>query len=536
MSAAAVPCVKGQAASGSTDVPGMSVPVVSLAGITRRFPGVVACDAVDLDIYPGEVHVLLGENGAGKSTLIGMLCGLLQPDAGIIRIDGKPVRISSPRHAIELGIGTVFQHSMLVPSLSVTDNLLLGASWWKRPARSALARRVGELADSLGMQVKLEVTAADLSLGEQQQVEILRALLRDSRVLILDESTSLLSPTGVEELGGLMRRLVQRGMAVVFISHKLNEAAAFGDRLTMLKLGRVVGRIDPERFRSLPTDSLISQIVESMFGTSAGSWDAGAGVRPVRKGVPGDTVLQVERLRLAPGGNSPGLHDLSFSVRAGEILGLAGIDGSGQTQLAEALAGQNEAEADVMRIQDVDIGPLDIGARRRAGLRYLTDDRLGEGTIAAFSVSTNLFLKQVGDKPLWRAGVANRRLITRRARERVDAFDVRTPSVHTPVGRLSGGNIQKVMLGRELAEGSRVVIFNKPTYGLDVANTTAIRQRIVDIAECGIAVLLLSTELDELLLLSDRIGVLSQGRLVGIVENGLAARQEVGRLMVGVTT
>ncbi|TIT58820.1 MAG: ATP-binding cassette domain-containing protein, partial [Mesorhizobium sp.] len=235
-------------------------------GVTKRFPGIVANDGIDLSIRPGEVHVLLGENGAGKSALIGMLSGLQQPDEGRILVDGKPTPITSPRHALALGIGTVFQHMMLVPTLTVAENLLLGGPWWQRPRTEELEARVAEITRSLGITVKLHARVSELSLGEQQQVEILRAMVRNSRLLILDESTSMLTPKGIEELGALMRRLVEQGLAIVFITHKLKEAAAFGDRISVLKLGRKVGEIPPERFRALGEQEIISEIVELMFG------------------------------------------------------------------------------------------------------------------------------------------------------------------------------------------------------------------------------------------------------------------------------
>jgi simple sugar transport system ATP-binding protein len=507
-------------------------PIITLVGITKAFPGVVANDSVDLAIRAGEVHVLLGENGAGKSTLIGMLSGLQQPDAGTILIDGVPTRIGSPRQALSLGIGTVFQHTMLVPTLTVAENLLLGAPWWHRPRQDELRSRVAEIAGSLGMKVDLDAVAAELSLGEQQQVEILRALLRDSRVLILDESTSMLTPAGIEELGALMRRLVERGLAVIFITHKLREAAAFGDRISVLKLGRKVGEIDPDRFRGLGEDELIAEIVEMMFGRRADDPEEGhfAG-----RALPAEAsaVLQVDDLALAPSATSPGLHGVTFSIRGGELLGIAGIDGNGQKQLAEALAGQLRVERGSVRLEGRPLEALSAGARRDAGLRYLTDDRLGEGTVASFPVSINFFLKQVGAQPLWKHGVEQRGIIEERAEKLIRDYDVRTPSPRTPIGRLSGGNIQKVILARELAEGAKAVIFNKPTYGLDLANTLATRQRIRDIAAAGKAVLLISTDLEELLGLCDRIAVMAGGALVGTVANGPDARTEVGRLMIG---
>ncbi|MFD9902235.1 ABC transporter ATP-binding protein [Mesorhizobium sp. NPDC059025] len=506
--------------------------IVTLEGVTKRFPGIVANDGIDLSIRPGEVHVLLGENGAGKSTLIGMLSGLQQPDEGRILVDGRPTPITSPRQALALGIGTVFQHMMLVPTLTVAENLLLGGPWWQRPRTEELAARVAEISKSLGIVVKLHARVSELSLGEQQQVEIVRAMVRNSRLLILDESTSMLTPQGIEELGALMRRLVEQGLAIVFITHKLKEAAAFGDRISVLKLGRKVGEIPPERFRALGEQEIISEIVELMFGKQKD--DPEAAERPVASvHAEAAPLLQVTDLTVAATDNAPGLSSISFDIRPGEILGIAGIDGNGQKQLAEALSGQRAATGGSVRLGGVAIETLSVGERSRRGLRYLTDDRLGEGTVGTFPVSINFFLKQVGAAPFWRSGIEQRAEIDRRAAELVREYDVRTPSLKTPVARLSGGNIQKVLLARELAEGARVVIFNKPTYGLDLANTLASRQRIRDAAQSGLAVLLISTDLEELLSICNRIAVMANGALVGTVANADDARTRVGRLMIG---
>ena len=504
-----------------------------LEHVTKRFPGVVANDSVDLSIRAGEVHVLLGENGAGKSTLIGMLSGLQQPDEGRILVDGKPTPITSPRHALSLGIGTVFQHMMLVPTLTVAENLLLGGPWWQQPKLHLLEERVAEITRSLNITVRLHAKVSELSLGEQQQVEILRAMVRNSRLLILDESTSMLTPQGIEELGALMRRLVERGLAIVFITHKLAEAAAFGDRISVLKLGRKVGEITPARLKHLGERAAITEIVEMMFGKKTDDPEAerhaGTFTRPDAA-----PLLKVRDLSVAPMADSPGLSSVSFDIRPGEVLGIAGIDGNGQKQLAEALAGQLATTGGSVSLDGHAIDMLSVGERRAAGLRYLTDDRLGEGTVGAFPVSINFFLKQVGQAPFWRRGLEQSGEIDRRAATLVRDYDVRTPSLNTPIGRLSGGNIQKVLLARELADGAKVVIFNKPTYGLDLANTLATRQRIRDTAARGLAILLISTDLEELLSMCDRIAVIASGRLVGDVRNQDDVRITVGRMMVGV--
>ncbi|WP_307269219.1 putative B6 ABC transporter ATP-binding protein [Labrys wisconsinensis] len=512
---------------------GPAAPLVSLTGVTKRFPGVVANDAVSLDLLPGEVHVLLGENGAGKSTLVGMLSGLQQPDAGEICIDGKAQAITSPRRALDLGIGTVFQHAMLVPSLTVVDNLALGGPWWRRPDRAGLARRMAEVCRGIGIAVDPAAVTGHLSLGEQQQAEIVRALMRGSRVLILDEATAMLTPKGSEDLGALMRRLVAQGLAVVFITHKLNEALAFGDRITVLRLGRKVGEIGPERLKAMDAGTATAEVVRLMFGAAApvdaavGEAAAHAPRRPA-----GPALLEVADL--AADDPSTPLAGVALSVAAGEILGIAGIDGNGQKQLAEALAGQRPVRAGTIRLDGRPIEALDVGARRALGLRYVTDDRLGEGTVGAFPVATNLVLKEIGEPPFWSRGIDRPAALAAHARALVTAYDVRTPGIETPIGKLSGGNIQKALLARELSGSARAVIFAKPTYGLDVQNIRATRRRIREAAAGGMAILLISTDLEELLELADRIAVMARGRLVGTVGNDGEARRRVGEMMSGV--
>ncbi|MEQ8966683.1 MAG: ABC transporter ATP-binding protein [Azospirillaceae bacterium] len=523
----------------------VSAATVELRGITKRFPGVVANQDVDLTIRPGEVHALLGENGAGKSTLISMLAGLLQPDEGEIRVDGRSVVIDSPRRALQLGIGTVFQHVMLVPTLTVAENLMLGGPWWRRPDRDAVVRRFTEMAAAFGIDVDPDAVTGQLSLGEQQQVEIIRALWRGEGVLVLDEPTSMLTPKGIERLGALMRRLTARGIGVVFITHKLKEAFDFGDRVSVLRLGRMVGEIPPETLRGLDEKTATDRIIALMFGhpetpeadtpvERAAAIEGGRMTRrnPVDPRAP--EVLAVEDVTLERPEGRPYVDGVSFAARRGEILGIAGIDGNGQKQLAEILSGQRRPDRGTIRLDGRAIERLGVPERHKAGLRYVTDDRLGEGTVAPFPVELNLVIKQIGEPPFWSGGMARAGAIQDHAEDLVEDYDVRTPSTRTPIGRLSGGNIQKTLLARELHGRAKAVIYNKPTYGLDLNNIRSARARIRDAADAGVATVLISTDLDELMELSDRIAVMLRGRLTGIVDNGPDARRRIAELMTGV--
>jgi len=516
-------------------------PIVELRGITKAFPGVLANDRVDLALRGGEVHCLLGENGAGKSTLIGILSGLLRPDAGTILIDGAQTQISSPRTALDLGIGTVPQHSALIPALTVLENLMLGDTRRLRLDAAGARRRLAELARMLGVAIDPGARAADLALGHQQQVEIVKALWRGSRVLILDEPTSMLTPQAVAELANVLERLKEQGQAVVFITHKLHEALTLGDRISILRQGRLAGTIEPGALRSRPAEELRAEIVRIMFGDEA---RAVAGVAELREelveghadqevAAEADVVLELRSVAAPGEGADLGIVDVSLELRQGEILGIAGVDGNGQRALAEVVAGQRTpARGDVL-LYGVLVTRLPVSARQKLGLRYVTDDRLGEGIVGTLPVGLNLFLKRIGERPFWRLGRIQRGVVDQRAAELVREFDVRTPSVSTRAATLSGGNIQKILLARELSFDPRVVVFHKPTYGLDVRTTATVRGLIRRLPERGGAALVVSTDLDELLEISDRIAVLSRGQLIGVVANGPGAAEEVGRLLVG---
>jgi ABC-type uncharacterized transport system ATPase subunit len=527
--------------------------VVALRGVTKRFPGIVALDRVSLDFHPGEIHVLLGENGAGKSTLVGLLAGMQRPDEGEILVRGKPTIIDSPRRSMDLGIGTVFQRVLLVPSLTVIENLMLGGSWRRPLARAAASSRFDELSALLGTRIEADAPVSGLSLGEQQQVEIMRALWRDEKLLLLDEPTSMLTPQGVADLGRMMRRLKDQGVALILITHKLLEAYEFGDRISVLRLGRLAGAIEPQQLQAMSESQRTETVIRMMFGAAGAGATAAAGEsaplqgheqelaillgRKLRRASALDrrkaATLVVRDLATAADFAETPLHAVNFELWPGEVLGVAGVDGNGQKHLAEVLAGQRAARHGRIELAGADITRGHVPQRRQRGIRYVTDDRLGEGTVGTFSVATNLVLKEIGAAPYWRHGISDWTLIHSSAREQIRRNDIRTPSELTPVGKLSGGNVQKVLLARELDAEASVAILNKPTYGLDLHNQRLALDRILATAARGIAVIVISTDLDELLEISDRIGVMFQGRLTGIVLNDDAAADQVRRLMTG---
>jgi general nucleoside transport system ATP-binding protein len=520
-------------------------PAIELVNITKRFPGVLANDRVSLTVQHGEVLCLLGENGAGKSTLISILSGMLRPDNGTIRVDGAEVSIRSPRDALRLGIGTVYQHSTLIPALSVLENLLLGARKGLMLDRDGARKRLAEMAGMLGIEVDPEARTGDLALGRQQQVEIISALWRGSRVLVLDEPTSMLTPQGVEELQKVLRRLKEQGTAIVFITHKLHEALAIGDRVSILRRGRLAGALSSEQLRSWSVDDLRAAIVRLMFGEDtagiAGAAELSADLATVEQeqsapstsALDGTTFLELKSVSAKGEGTEPGIEAVSLQVRAGEILGVAGIDGNGQRALAEAIAGQRRVTAGTVELFGVAVNRLSVSARQRLGLRYMTDDRLGEGIVRNLGVALNMFLKRIGEPPFWKWGRIDRRRINAEASTLIKAFDIRTPGLDTRAGTLSGGNTQKLLLARELSFDPKVVVFHKPTYGLDLKTTEHVRAVIRDLVHKGAAAVVISTDLDELIELCGRIAVLSRGRLVGVVDNGPHAVDQIGSLMIG---
>ena len=521
------------------------LPLVELRGITKTFPGVVANDSVDLVLTAGEVHCLLGENGAGKSTLMQILSGMYRPDSGEVRLNGEPVVIDSARTALDLGIGMVYQHNTLIPGFSVLENLMLGPAGALRLDRKKATASFRDMAAKLGVDIDPAAITGDLALGRQQQVEIIKVLVSGPRVLILDEPTAMLTPREVVELEKVLASLKSRGLAVVFITHKLREAFAVADRMTVLRLGRVAGRLGPEDLQGCDLEVVRRQILSIMFGNEADvvagtpEMTGTAATAPrIRRSLPGEAALIVEAMSVKPGRQEVEIRDISFEVRPGEIFGIAGVDGNGQQELAEAIVGQKPVAHGRVSFAGRDITHASVAQRQQMGLRFVTDDRLGEATVPSMPVSINLLLKRIGHRPFWgRTGKMSSAQVCEAAERLVEEFAIRTPGVDTECGNLSGGNVQKVILARELSFDPRLVVYNKPTYGLDAMTTVAIRERVRRLSEeSGVSAVLISTDLEELVDLSDRIGVMFRGRLVGIVENeGDDVEEKVGALMLGET-
>jgi general nucleoside transport system ATP-binding protein len=494
---------------------------LELRGITKRFGALVANDHIDLVIEPGQIHALLGENGAGKTTLMNVLYGLLHPDEGEIVIDGRPVTFRSPGDAIKAGIGMVHQHFMLVPVFTVAENVTLGMERTRGLGlldRRRTRRDVRELSERYGLNVNPDAYVEYLPVGTQQRAEIVKALMRDASVLILDEPTSVLTPGETEDLFRVIRELKAGGRSIVFISHKLKEVQAIADTVTVIRRGRVVGERPPTATDAELATLMVGRQVE--LKVSKG---------PAR---PGETVLDVRGISAADDHGQAALKDVSFQVRAGEILGVAGVQGNGQTELCEALIGLRPVSAGEVLLDGRDLSHVSPRDRLRAGFGYVPEDRQLDGLVPDFSVAENLVL-DVYDRPPFASGVAlNLDVIDTNAKTLVDEFDVRTPSAQRPVGTLSGGNQQKVILAREMSRELRILLASQPTRGLDVGSIEFVHRRIVTERDRGVAVLIVSSELDEIYALADRIAVMYEGKIVAFRPPSVPV-EELGLLMAG---
>jgi simple sugar transport system ATP-binding protein len=497
--------------------------VLEAKGITKQFPGVLANDQVNFDLRKGEIHALLGENGAGKTTLMNVLYGLYRADGGEILVDGTPAIIHSPKDSINLGIGMVHQHFMLIPVFSVAENVMLGDETVRQGVldRKTVADKVKNLSHKYGLDVDPEAEVGQLSVGMQQRVEIIKTLYRDAHILILDEPTAVLTPQEVEDLFRIMRELTKRGVSIVFITHKLKEVLAVADRITVMRAGRVVGT-------TIPEETTEAKLASMMVGRQV--------ILTVRKqpAKPGAMVLQVEDLHVQDDRKLDVVRGVSFDVRAGEILGIAGVQGNGQTELAEALSGLRPAKSGKVTLAGQDVSGKPPRPITETGMGHIPEDRQRHGLVLSYTVADNMVLCSYYLPPFARGSILQQAAVDENARKLIQEYDVRTPSPYVPVAKLSGGNQQKVIVARELSRPVKLLLASQPTRGLDVGSIEYIHKEIVAMRDRGMGVLLISAELDEIMSLADRIAVMYQGQIMQIVDAEQATKESLGLLMAGI--
>jgi general nucleoside transport system ATP-binding protein len=499
--------------------------VLEARNITKKFPGVLANDNVNFDLRKSEIHALLGENGAGKTTLMNILYGLYLPDSGEILVNGKPVVIKSPNDTIAQGIGMVHQHFMLIPVFTVAENIMLGDETVRYGMvlnQKAVSERVRELSRQYGLEVDPEALVGQLSVGEQQRVEIVKALYRDAQILILDEPTAVLTPQEADDLFVIMRELTKRGVSIIFITHKLKEVLAVADRITSMRRGVVVGTTTPAE-----TDE--HKLANFMVGREV--------ILTVEKtpAKPKEVVLNVENLTILDDRDVEVVRQLGLDVHAGEILGIAGVQGNGQTELVEALTGLRKRKSGKVVLNGKEIPELKPRLNVEAGQAHIPEDRHKHGLVLAFSIADNEVLCTYYQPPFAHGMQRDQNAVFDNAVKLVERFDIRTPSPLLPVRKLSGGNQQKVIVARELSRPIKLLVANQPTRGLDVGSIEYIHKQIVEMRDQGVAVLLVSAELDEILSLSDRIAVMFHGQIVATMDADKATRAELGLLMAGAT-
>jgi general nucleoside transport system ATP-binding protein len=499
----------------------VTAPALEMRGITKRYPGVVANDGIDLEIRPGEIHALLGENGAGKSTLMNILYGLATPDEGEILLDGKVATIQGPSDAIDRGISMVHQHFMLVPVLSVADNILLGEETMANPIfldRKEAHRRIVELGKRFGFEIDPEAKISSLSVGWQQRVEILKALYREARILVLDEPTAVLTPQETKEIFGVLKQLADEGHSIIFISHKLYEVLEIADRITVIRRGKVVGS-------RIPSETDEDDLAALMVGRNVQL------VVDRGESHPTDPALSVSGLHVADDRGHEAVKGLTFDVRAGEILGIAGVAGNGQDELVEALTGLRKPISGTVSLNGKPVtgaGPRDL---QRAGMSFVPGDRHRFGLVLGFPLEDNLVLTQYDEAPFAKGPFRNESAIRDWANRAIGEFDIRTPSPSVNASTLSGGNQQKAIVAREFSRKLTALVLDQPTRGLDVGSIEFIHRQVISKRDSGAAILLVSAELDEVMELSDRIAVMFRGEIVALVDGPTAQREEIGLLM-----
>jgi ABC-type uncharacterized transport system ATPase subunit len=497
---------------------------VELRDIVKRFPGVIANDHINFEVQAGEVHALLGENGAGKTTLMRILYGLYQPDEGRILIDDKPVTINSPADSIRLGLGMIHQHFMLVPTLSVAANVALGlpSSRGLLLDLDIVSKRIRELSDAYGLHVDPQALVWQLSVGEQQRVEILKSLYRGAALLIMDEPTAVLTPQEVDDLFVTLRHMADEGHALIFISHKLHEVTAISNRVTVLRNGRNVSTLNT-------VDTNRNELARLMVGREVLLHVDRPEVNH------GKERLQIEDLWVTGDKGLPAVRGVNLDVCAGEILGIAGVSGNGQREIAEAIAGLRKPTQGRITIDDQDVTGWHPDHLISQGLAYISEERFRDGVVKELSVEENIMLEEHGRAPFARSIFMDFSKIAAHTDDLIRDFEIKTPSRSTPLRNLSGGNVQKLIMAREFSRMPSVLIAAQPTRGVDIGSTEYIHQRLVEQREKGTATLLISEDLDEVRNLSDRIAVMYEGRIMGIVERDKASVEQLGLMMAGVT-
>jgi general nucleoside transport system ATP-binding protein len=499
--------------------------LLEMRGITKRFPGVLANDKIDFDVQAGEVHTLFGENGAGKSTLMRILYGLYQPDEGEIVVRGERAAIRSPAAAIAHGIGMIHQHFMLVPTLTVWQNVALGLRSSRGPLTDPgrVCARIRQLSDRYGLEIKPSAPVWQLSVGERQRVEIIKAVYRDVSLLVLDEPTAVLTPQEVRDLFRVLKEMVRTDLGVVFISHKLNEVLELSDRITVLRGGRKVATVDAAHVSR-------QELAAMMVGH-----DIAAVSLPGPPAQEGDVRLMIQDLHVAGDGGTEAVRGLSFKARSGEIVGIAGVSGNGQRDLAEAIAGLRPVASGRVIINGADVTGRRPATIRKAGFGYVPEERMRDGLIGEFTVAENLLLVDSTNPAFFRHGFLRQGAARRHCAELVTAFSVKTPGLDTPARNLSGGNIQKLIMARELSGSPQVLLVAQPTRGIDIGSAQYIHKRLIRQRESGTAVVVISEDLDEAMSISDRILVMYEGRIVGEVDPRTTSREAIGLLMAGHT-
>ena len=503
--------------------------LITMTGITKYFPGVIANDNVDFRLFPGEIHTLLGENGAGKSTLINVLAGVYKPDAGTIEVRGKKVEIRSPYDSLQLGIGTVYQHFALIPTLSVVENIMLGFEGGIILSQKSAENRLMKLCNELGLSVRPREKVENLSVGERQRAEILKILFHGADALILDEPTSVLSPLEIQELFRTLLSLRKMGKGVVLITHKLNDAFEISDRITILKLGKNVAEMSGEKLREMGEKEASNKIMQVMFGDMSISEPAIS-----EKKIENTFVLELQQVGAINSRGASGLKEMSFKIRKGEIFGVAGVDGNGQRSLCEVIGGQKKATSGKVIYNGRDITNLSPCRRFELGISYISDDRMNEGCALSMVLSENSILRNYYRPPFSRYGVINDTVVRSHTSDLIKRFNIKAPGPEIRIGILSGGNIQKFVLACGLSFRPKLIVCNKPTYGLDAKTVHYIQELLLSQSEQGTSVLLISADMDELLNYSDRIGVLFNGEMLDVLNRSDATPEKIGKLMLGI--